>query len=188
MNEARCAVLDLVGSLVPVDETEREHRDLVLDWLRGDQPIYRTAPDVPDRHLVSYFVVLDPAYRELLLVAHRKAGRWLPTGGHLHENEHPWRTVERECAEELRLVATPIDELGRRPLFLTANRTRGARPHTDVSLWFVITAGKDSVSWFDESEFGGVRWFTPAAVRAEPIEHLDRHMHRFIDKLDRTVG
>lgn len=188
MNEARSAVIDLIGSMPPGDELEQEHRGTVLRWLHGDRPIYRTAPDVPDQHLVSYFVLLDGTSRDLLLVAHRKAGLWLPTGGHVHEDEHPWRTVERECAEELRLPATPSDEFGRQPVFLTVNRTAGARPHTDVSLWFVLTTEKDTVSWFDDSEFSGIRWFTQPKVLAEPIEHLDRHMHRFIAKLTRTVG
>lgn len=30
---------------------------------------------------MSYFVVLDAERGELLLVAHRKAGLWLPPGG-----------------------------------------------------------------------------------------------------------
>lgn len=188
MDNARRAVIGLVESIAPVDPVEVTHRREVLTWLGGEQPIYRSSPDVPDPHLVSYFVVLDRRYRELLLVAHRKAGLWLPTGGHVHENEHPWRTVERECAEELRLPATPTAELGRRPAFLTVNRTRDAMPHTDVSLWFVITADKEAVTWFDKSEFSEIRWFTLPAVFAEPIEHLDRHLHRFIAKLEPVVG
>lgn len=188
MNDGRGAVIDLVRSVEPADELERTHRGVVLDWLDGDQPIYRTAPDVPDPHLVSYFVVVDPTCTELLLGAHRKAGLWLPTGGHVHENEHPWHTVERECAEELRLAATPLDTLGRQPLFLTVNRTRGRGPHTDVSLWFVLAADKDVVTWFDEAEFSELRWFTSPALRAEPIERLDPHMHRFMRKLGSIVG
>jgi 8-oxo-dGTP pyrophosphatase MutT (NUDIX family) len=188
MNDQRGAVLDLVRAVAPADQLERAHQGVILGWLRGNQPIYRTEPDVPDPHLVSYFVLMDRTSRDLLLVAHRKAGLWLPTGGHVHQNEHPWRTVERECAEELRLAATPTDEFGRQPLFLTVTRTRGARPHTDVSLWFVLTADKDAVTWFDKSEFSEIRWLALPELRAEPIEHLDPHMHRFIGKLDRTVG
>ena len=36
----------------------------------------------------------------MLLVDHRNAKLWLPTGGHVERDEHPWRTVEREAAEE----------------------------------------------------------------------------------------
>ncbi|MFE5112552.1 hypothetical protein [Streptomyces sp. NPDC056663] len=28
----------------------------------------------------------------MLLVAHRKAGLWLPAGGHVEPGEDPWRT------------------------------------------------------------------------------------------------
>jgi hypothetical protein len=152
MNDQRGAVLDLVRAVAPADQLERTHQGVILDWLRGNRPIYRTTPDVPDPHLVSYFVLMDRTSRDLLL------------------------------------VATPTDEFGRQPLFLTVTRTRGARPHTDVSLWFVLTADKDAVTWFDKSEFSGIRWLALPELRAEPIEHLDPHMHRFIGKLDRTVG
>jgi hypothetical protein len=56
-------------------------------------------PDVPTMHLVSYLVALDEARGELLLVAHRTAGLWLPSGGHVEPMEDPWDTVLRECGK-----------------------------------------------------------------------------------------
>ncbi|MFE4718607.1 hypothetical protein ACFRLW_19610 [Streptomyces sp. NPDC056728] len=41
-------------------------------------------------HLLSYFVVPDNSCGQLLLVAHLKAGLWLPAGGHVESGEDPW--------------------------------------------------------------------------------------------------
>ncbi len=39
----------------------------------------------------------------LLLIHHRKLGKWLPPGGHIHENETPDDALKREFREELNL-------------------------------------------------------------------------------------
>jgi len=183
MTDHNADIVDLVERISPWDELEKTHQDEVLSWLRSGMPIYRTAPDVPKRHLVSYFVVIDEMRDELLLVAHRKAGLWLPTGGHVEVDEHPWQTVVRECGEELRIAASPSAAVGNRPLFVTVTATRGVRPHTDVSLWFVVSADRTEVNWYDAAEFSDVRWLSIGAVRGEPPDHLDPHLHRFAAKL-----
>ena len=40
-------------------------------------------PDVPPKHLVSYFALVDERRGKLLLVDHKLAGLWLPSGGHV---------------------------------------------------------------------------------------------------------
>jgi 8-oxo-dGTP diphosphatase len=74
-------------------------------------------------------------------VHHRKAGLWLPTGGHLEAGEIPADTIRREAPEELGIEAA-FTSLGPRPLFITVTETIG-RPdvrHTDVSLWYLVDA------------------------------------------------
>ena len=113
-------------------------------------------PDVPPMHLVSYFVALDEARGELLLVAHRKAGLWLPSGGHVEPMEDPWDTVLRECGEELRTEAVPSAVSGKNPFFLTVTRTRGQGQHIDVSLWYVLRSEAGDITSFDEDEFEAI--------------------------------
>ena len=60
-------------------------------------------PDVPPKHLVSYFALVDEARGKMLLVDHKLAGLWLPSGGHVEPDEDPRATVVREIAEELNL-------------------------------------------------------------------------------------
>ncbi|WP_198139660.1 NUDIX domain-containing protein [Candidatus Orientia mediorientalis] len=41
----------------------------------------------------------------MLLVDHKKALLWLPSGGHVEIAEDPKTTIERECLEELNVTA-----------------------------------------------------------------------------------
>jgi hypothetical protein len=74
----------LVSAIEPYDELEQRHKLATLAWIAESAPLCRiTKPDIPPQHLVAYFVLLDQAQGKLLLVDHRNAGLWLPSGGHI---------------------------------------------------------------------------------------------------------
>ena len=159
------------------DGLEREHVGDVLAWVDSGVELCRTEkPATPPKHLVSYFVVVDGDW--ILLVDHKNAGLWLPTGGHVEPGEHPRTTVVRELGEELGLV--PRHEIGP-PVFLTCRETTGRTArHIDVSLWYIVRESRATPFIFDEGEFNGVKWFKRATI---PFKRSDPHMERFINKL-----
>jgi 8-oxo-dGTP pyrophosphatase MutT (NUDIX family) len=177
---ARDHIRELVRALRPADAREERDRAEVIRWVDSGAPLYRIRPpDEPPMHLVSYVVPVDPDRGELLLVAHRKAGLWLPPGGHVEPGEDPWHTVVREAVEELRLTAgdpTP-------PAFVTVTRTVGRGIHTDVSLWYLVETAAEAVTWFDESEFDAIAWLSPEQILARPSGELDPELPRFVSKL-----
>jgi 8-oxo-dGTP diphosphatase len=174
----RDKIFKIVAAIEPLDELEREHRDSTLEWIRSGAPIFRTMkPDVPRTHLVSYFALIDERRRKMLLVDHKLAGLWLPSGGHVEPNEDPLATVVREVAEELNLAAEFIQP---NPLFITITRTLGHGDHTDVSLWYLLRGDSSRAIEFDRGEFHGVRWFEFDEI---PFERSDPQMRRFIAKL-----
>lgn len=180
----RTRLTELLEGVDPWDEQERAHLATATEWIASGAPLYRMQkPDVPPMHLVSYFVALDEARAELLLVAHRKAGLWLPSGGHVEPMEDPWDTVLRECSEELCTKAVPSAISGKTPFFLTVTRTRGQGQHTDVSLWYVLQSEAGDITSFDEDEFEAIKWLPLQQVLAEPGDTLDPHMRRFTSKL-----
>ncbi len=64
-------------------------------------------------------------------------------------------------------------------------RTVGVDPgHTDVSLWFTATLGRDVALSPDEGEFAGVRWWSRAEIGAAGPAGFDPHLGRFLAKLD----
>lgn len=185
------AVLDDIHSLIddiaPLDETERAHVADALAWLDSTDDVFRrtTQPVAPAKHLVSYFLLVDPADGAVLLGDHRKSGLWLPSGGHVEPGEHPVETVRRECVEELGVRARFLPAVGERPLLLTVTETRAERSdqHTDISLWFVLEHRRDEPLTPDPREYASVRWWTPEEVRAGDPELFDPHMARMLDKL-----
>jgi len=183
-DQPRARLLALVGAIEPWDDLEQTHLKTAMQWIASGAPVYRVRkPDVPAMHLVSYFAVLDDLRGQLLLVAHRKAGLWLPAGGHIEPGEDPWAAVVRECREELGIEAVASPITGEHPLFLTVTRTRGQGAHTDVSLWYLLNADADRINSYDQGEFNAIRWLTGEQVLEESDELLDPHMHRFTRKL-----
>ncbi len=177
----RKEIAEIVRSITPLDETERAHIEDVFDWIASGVEIFRQRkPDVPPKHLVSYFLLWDAEANKILLVDHIKAGLWLPAGGHVEPHEHPVAAVKREANEELGIEA---NFLLPDPLFLTVTRTVGETAgHTDVSLWYVLIADEHDRLSPDPSEFREVHWFDPGEV---PIHQSDPHMRRFLEKLSK---
>lgn len=180
----------LVASLVPVDGTEEEHQCQALAWLDSTGDIFRrVTPRTPDPHLVAYFLLVDHQHDMVLLVDHRKAGLWLPTGGHVEAGEHPAATVRREAREELGIEAefSPVTE--GRPLFVTVTAT--APPtgrHTDVSLWYVLVRHMSRSLTPDTGEFRSARWWTREQIALADPAIFDPHMGRMLSKLDHAAS
>ncbi|UQU66712.1 NUDIX hydrolase [Couchioplanes caeruleus] len=173
------ALHDLVSALRPYDELEAAHRADTLAWLAGTDDVRRRVkPATPPRHLVSYVVPVDPGTGDVLLVDHRNARLWLPPGGHVEPGEDPAATARRELLEELGVTGAASE-----PVFLTVTRTVGVDAgHTDVSLWYVATVGRDEPLRADEGEFAAVRWWTRAELAAADPARFDPHLGRFLAK------
>ena len=177
----------MVEDIKPYDSVESEHKKNSLNWIDGDEEIFRLEkPATPPKHLVSYFVLVDLKKGKLMLVDHIKAELWLPSGGHVEKDEHPKVTVQREIKEELMIDADLVFE---EPIFLTETVTVGKTAgHTDVSLWYVVKANSEQTLEYDAKEFNGYKWFSYQEILNMPISELDPHMHRFTKKLIEILG
>jgi 8-oxo-dGTP pyrophosphatase MutT (NUDIX family) len=176
-------VAQAASDLAPGDEHEADDIAVTLRWLQQTDDVFRRVkPDVPDRHLVSYVVPVDPDSGHVLLGEHLNAGLWLPPGGHVEVDEHPAVTASREAAEELGIDAPA--RLRADPMFLSSTRTVGRDSgHTDVSLWFLLVLRRHDRLDVDHREFRSVRWWSPDEVRAVPSGCFDPAFGRFTAKL-----
>lgn len=168
-----------INCIIPIDALEAKHIQETMIWMGSGASIFRIQkPDIPPKHLVSYFVLLDIVQNKLLLIDHKKAGLWLPAGGHVEVDEHPRVTATRECKEELGIEA---DFWKVEPLFLTSTVTVGLTAgHTDVSLWYILKGEEGQPLNVDSEEFNCFHWFHFDEI---PYEKSDPHMRRFVNKL-----
>ena len=174
----RQIIADLVRSMRPYDPLEAMHQQETLAWLASGASLFRTQkPATPPQHLVAYVALFDPMRSKLLLVDHKNAGLWLPSGGHVEVDEHPRISAARELAEELGLAAHFVWP---DPLFLTVTETVGGVSHTDVSLWYVVQADATQPLAYDATEFHDIAWF---ALDQLPLTRSDPHLARFAAKL-----
>ncbi|MCD9008144.1 NUDIX hydrolase [Luteimonas sp. XNQY3] len=165
-------------AITPLDPIEKEHLQDALAWVESGAPLFRiNKPATPPKHLVSYFALI--ADEHILLVDHKNAELWLPTGGHVEPGEDPRITVVRELKEELGIDIQP-SQVGV-PQMVTVTETVGLTAgHTDVSLWYAVAGNRSKKIEFDAAEFHDARWFPFADV---PFHRSEPHLHRFLAKL-----
>lgn len=177
-------IYNVIEAINPYDDQEKTHQDDALAWIKSGVNIFRVAkPDKPPKHLVTYFMLVDPEHRSVLLGDHIKSQLWLPTGGHVELNEDPRATVMREVQEEVGRAGMFLHG-NDTPFFITQAQTVGLTPgHTDVSLWYLVRGDVHEFVNFSRREFTDVEWFTFDEVLESSPVIFDPHMQRFIKKL-----
>jgi 8-oxo-dGTP pyrophosphatase MutT (NUDIX family) len=165
-----------LAAITPHDALEQEHLRDALAWVDSGAPLFRVdKPATPPKHLVSYFALV--ADDHVLLVDHRNAGLWLPTGGHVEPDEDPRATVVRELKEELG-VDIRLDRVGA-PKMVTVTRTVGQScGHVDVSLWYAIAGNRAAPIVFDPTELHDAKWFAFSEIPLRRDPHLQRFLHK----------
>ena len=170
-------ILQEVESIEPFDALESQQKSETLAWILSGAQLCRTEkPSTPPCHLVSYFVVVDGDY--ILLVDHKNAGLWLPTGGHVEPDEHPRETVLREAKEELSIEAKFL--FLQKPLFITSTTTVGQTADIQMSLSGTYSRVIEQRAWLSiERSF---TMFAGSCLRRCPLKKAIRICGDFCEK------
>jgi 8-oxo-dGTP diphosphatase len=125
------------------------------------------------RHFTASAIVLDDRDR-ILLVHHKKVGRWLYPGGHLEPNEDPAQAAQREVLEETGIHTEVISgDLFTHPAVTThvppyaiiemdvADPLVG--PHRHIDLIYVLRATSGSLT-AQLAEVARVQWVPVAEL------------------------
>ncbi len=136
---------------------------------------------------VSIFIVHEA---HVLLIHHRKLGKWLPIGGHIELDEDPETAAHREACEEsgleIELVGArpPVSEDGTRaliaPRFLDIHRISATHQHIGMIYFARPLSGETTLAplehhairWCDLAQLdalepplsGAIRWYCERAL------------------------
>ena len=125
---------------------------------------------------------------KLLLIKHKRTGKWLHVGGHAEENETLDETLEREIKEEVNLEVKFLEKYNHyekvpsdngfkdlpKPFYI---HVRNSGDHRKMSFDFVCVAEQIDDLKILESEVDGYQWFTKEEIQNskelwEPIKIL----------------
>lgn len=136
----------------------------------------------------KHFVVASYGVRngKVLLVYHRKAGMWLPVGGHVEKNELPDEAVKREFLEEAGLeveILSSIDERGEGEEVTMLHTPHHAQleyikdpegDHYHIDLVYFCRV-KDGNPKLEKEAHKEIRWFSKEDLKKEKLQQNVRH-------------
>lgn len=142
-----------VRAFVPFDAVQARHRDTILAFCTDH-------PDAlcrdPAGHLTASSLVVAADGRRVLVLWHKKLGRWLQPGGHADGQADLAMAALREATEEtgipdLAVVTPPID------VDVHEVAPPGERPHLHLDVRFLVLAppGAEPVANAEADRF---RW------------------------------
>jgi 8-oxo-dGTP pyrophosphatase MutT (NUDIX family) len=118
---------------------------------------------IAEGHLTGSAVVVSAAGDAVLLLHHRKLGRWLQPGGHAEAGERDGERVAlREAHEETGVDGLTLHPAAPRPLDVDVHRipARGAEPaHRHLDLRYLVLAPPGAMLRRAAAEARALRWF-----------------------------
>ena len=110
------------------------------------------------RHYCSFFLPYDKEQGKIYLGHHKKAGDWIPPGGHIDPGETPSDAAIREMQEELKTEITLADLTAWNLSVKEINKeVQGCQAHYDV--WHLVNL-KEQPFDFLRKEYHDAGWFS----------------------------
>ncbi len=158
---------------MPADDAEARDRERILAFLRRH-------PDPFDRrivegHLTGSAITVSADGTRVLLLHHRKLGRWLQPGGHAEAGERSGEAVAlREALEETGIRGLTLHPTAARPLDvdvhqIPARADEPAHEHLDLRYLVIAPAGVPITPALEELH--AIRWVPWEEVPALEPDH-----------------
>jgi 8-oxo-dGTP pyrophosphatase MutT (NUDIX family) len=158
--DPRQALADALRRHAPADEPEAHDRDRILAFvLRHERPFDR---GLLEGHLTGSAITVSADGSCVLLLHHRKLGRWLQPGGHGDPGETTGEEVAlREALEESGIRGLALHPAAPRPLDVDVHDIppRGSEPaHEHLDLRYLVVAPEGAAVAPDFAELNEIRW------------------------------
>jgi 8-oxo-dGTP pyrophosphatase MutT (NUDIX family) len=146
---------------VPADEEEGKDLARILAFIGAHpKPFDRT---IAEGHLTGSAVVIAQGGDRVLLLHHRKLGRWLQPGGHAEPGEQSGEAVAlREAREETGISGLALHAEAPRPLDVDVHAipAHGKDPaHEHLDLRYLVVAPDAARAELKADESHAIRWF-----------------------------
>jgi 8-oxo-dGTP pyrophosphatase MutT (NUDIX family) len=140
--DPRAALIEALRQHTPADAEEARDRDRILAFVaRHERPFDRA---IGEGHLTGSAITVSVDGSRVLLLHHRKLGRWLQPGGHGDPGETTGEQVAlREAFEESGIAGLSLDAAAPRPLDVDVHDipARGEEPaHQHLDLRYLVRA------------------------------------------------
>ncbi len=165
ISPARRRLIAALEAHEPLDEVEAAHVRTVLDVVATSADCFSRDHFAPGHVTGSAFVASPDGC--LLLIHHRRLGRWLQPGGHDAGEHDPLATALREAREEtalpdLRPVSCAILDVD----VHTIPPGRGEPSHLHLDVRYLLVTDRPGAIAADADEATGIGWFDlDAAVK-----------------------
>jgi len=171
--DPRAALLEALRRHGPADAEEARDRDRILAFIaRHEQPFDRA---IREGHLTGSAIVVSADGARVLLLHHRKLGRWLQPGGHGDPGETTGEEVAlREALEETGIAGLALDEQAPRPLDVDVHDipARGEEPaHQHLDLRYLVRAPDGARVSPALEELHEIRWVDWDGTEALDPDH-----------------
>lgn len=136
-----------------------------------------------NRHFCSSVFVINPENKKILLVKHKKFGKWVQPGGHIEHGETPEEAAIREVYEEtgvkVKLLGErfPREDDYIRPLGIEKNRNLQGDLHIDIiyvgipinNIKPIISDESTNINWFTREELNNLNIFDDIKITFDYI-------------------
>ena len=158
------AIRAALADYAPSDQRERHFRERMLALCDAADPLSRTS--FAPGHFTASAFVLSPDRRRLLVVFHKKLGRWLQPGGHIEPADTSIiDAARREVEEETGVLGTTPAASGVFDIDvhdIPARRDEAAHEHFDLRV-LLVAPGVGVVA---SDEVQAVRWVDLPEIEA----------------------
>lgn len=168
-------------TISPVDAFERKDISEAVEWLEASVQVHK--PHNMDQHLGVVFFIISPDASETFLIHHKKAGLWLPPGGHVQEGQSFKDAVREEMTQEIGAALPLVSE---RPFFFVKTFTVGKNAgHIDATAYFISLAEESTPFVVEEKEASDGKWFAVSDIIGNPeFTHLERPLRKALEVLN----
>jgi len=153
------------------DLDDEKSRELILMLLRHSEAPFSRAQMTPG-HITCTGLVLSRDHSRIILVHHRRLGRWLLPGGHIEPGDATlWDAAAREVREETGVDVTPLGSrlAGLDVHGIPPKKAESYHLHHDLIFPFVaqcdglqLSDESIGVAWCSEADFG--RYELPGSI------------------------